>query len=75
MAFAFPWLGLTQATYHRLICGLCPTTLPKTLPLEFRPANQRRLDELERLVRELDAKETGDTAAESRGVAGEDAES
>eukprot|EP00965_Chrysotila_dentata_P059988 1989696-Pleurochrysis_carterae.AAC.1 len=37
--FAYPWLGLTRATYRRMTDALCPTTPPRTLPLEFRPAN------------------------------------
>eukprot|EP00965_Chrysotila_dentata_P107964 3565709-Pleurochrysis_carterae.AAC.1 len=47
--FAYSWLGLTWATYRRMTDGLCPTTLPMILPPELRQANQRRLDELERL--------------------------
>eukprot|EP00965_Chrysotila_dentata_P039071 1299316-Pleurochrysis_carterae.AAC.1 len=42
--FAYPWLGLTWATYRRMADGLCPTTPPMTLPPELRQANQRRLD-------------------------------
>eukprot|EP00965_Chrysotila_dentata_P062270 2063225-Pleurochrysis_carterae.AAC.1 len=54
--------------------GLCPTTPPMTLPTEFRPANQRRLDEVERTCRELEAREASNAAAVSSGTAGEDAD-
>eukprot|EP00965_Chrysotila_dentata_P042274 1402195-Pleurochrysis_carterae.AAC.1 len=49
-------------------------TPPRTLPLEFRPANQRRLDEFERLYRELEAEEASSAAAGPSGTADEDVE-
>eukprot|EP00965_Chrysotila_dentata_P182818 6037140-Pleurochrysis_carterae.AAC.1 len=54
--------------------GLCPTTPPRILPPELRPANQRRLDEFERLYRELEAEEARNAAAGSSGAADEGAE-
>eukprot|EP00965_Chrysotila_dentata_P093776 3099628-Pleurochrysis_carterae.AAC.1 len=72
--FAFSWLGLTWETYQRMTGGLCPTTPPMILPPELRPANQRRLDEFERLYRELKAEEASNAAAEPSGAADEDAD-
>eukprot|EP00965_Chrysotila_dentata_P153029 5057472-Pleurochrysis_carterae.AAC.1 len=72
--FAYSWIGLTQETCRRMFDGLCPTAPPRTLPPEFRPANQRRLDELERLFREQDAREARDAAAGSSGTAVEGAD-
>eukprot|EP00965_Chrysotila_dentata_P181776 6000767-Pleurochrysis_carterae.AAC.1 len=54
--------------------GLCPTTPPRTLPPEFRPANQRRLDEFERLYRQLEAEEASNAAAGPSGAVDEDAD-
>eukprot|EP00965_Chrysotila_dentata_P024754 820763-Pleurochrysis_carterae.AAC.1 len=67
-------MGLTQETYRRMLDSLCPTTPPRTLPPEFRQANQRRLDELERIYRELEAAEARNAAAGPSGIADEDAD-
>eukprot|EP00965_Chrysotila_dentata_P001413 46069-Pleurochrysis_carterae.AAC.1 len=71
--FATPWLGLTWATYRRMTDGLCPTTTPPMiLPPEFRPANQRRLDVIARLIREQDAEEARNVAPGSSGTVAKD---
>eukprot|EP00965_Chrysotila_dentata_P158668 5240979-Pleurochrysis_carterae.AAC.1 len=54
--------------------GLCPATPPMTLPPELRQANQRRLDEFARLMRELDVEKASNAAAGSSGVADENAD-
>eukprot|EP00965_Chrysotila_dentata_P247323 6207684-Pleurochrysis_carterae.AAC.1 len=72
--FAYPWLGLTWATYRRMTNGLCLTTPPTNLPPELRPANQHRLDEIARLIREQDAEEASHAAAGSTGAADENAD-
>eukprot|EP00965_Chrysotila_dentata_P073079 2415286-Pleurochrysis_carterae.AAC.1 len=67
--FAYPWVGLTLETYRRIRDGLCPTTPPKILPPELRPANQRRLDEFEKICSELEAQKARDDAAGSSDAA------
>eukprot|EP00965_Chrysotila_dentata_P069239 2288193-Pleurochrysis_carterae.AAC.1 len=69
--FAYPWLELTWETYRRMTDGLCPTTPPMILPPELRQANQHRLDEFARLMREQDAEEASNAAAGSSGAADE----
>eukprot|EP00965_Chrysotila_dentata_P077258 2550821-Pleurochrysis_carterae.AAC.2 len=54
--------------------GLCPTTPPMILPPELRPANQRRLDELEKIFCEQVAERASNAAAGSSGAANEDAD-
>eukprot|EP00965_Chrysotila_dentata_P135644 4484645-Pleurochrysis_carterae.AAC.1 len=49
-----------------MLDGLCPTTPPKN---ELRPANQRRLDEFERICHELEAQKARDAAAGSSDAA------
>eukprot|EP00965_Chrysotila_dentata_P084378 2785825-Pleurochrysis_carterae.AAC.1 len=52
-----------------MLDGLCPTTPPRTLPHELRPANQRRMDEFERICHELEAQKARDAAAGSSDAA------
>eukprot|EP00965_Chrysotila_dentata_P040053 1330366-Pleurochrysis_carterae.AAC.1 len=54
--------------------GLCPTTPPSILPPKLLPANQRRLDEFEKIYRELEAQEARDAAAGSSDAADRNAD-
>eukprot|EP00965_Chrysotila_dentata_P060920 2019188-Pleurochrysis_carterae.AAC.2 len=66
--FSRPGLAFTLATFQRMKDGLCPVTPPVVLPPEFRPANQRRLDEIARLMRVNDVEDAGNAAAGPSGI-------
>eukprot|EP00965_Chrysotila_dentata_P052815 1752180-Pleurochrysis_carterae.AAC.1 len=66
-----PGLGLTRATYRRMKDGLCSVFPPMVLPPEFRPANQRILDEIAQYLR-TNAAEGASTAAAGTSVTAEE---
>eukprot|EP00965_Chrysotila_dentata_P177445 5860725-Pleurochrysis_carterae.AAC.1 len=68
------WIGLTPWTYRHLITGRCPTTPSKTLPPRLRPVNQHRLDEFERIRRELETQRAYDAAVGSSDAVDENAD-
>eukprot|EP00965_Chrysotila_dentata_P094637 3129570-Pleurochrysis_carterae.AAC.1 len=57
-----------------MLDGLCPTTPPRTLPPELRLANQRRLDEFERICREPETQRACDAAVGSSDAVDENAD-